>query len=312
MILNPLLIERVKKINNLIKISVANLNDADDFVSVFNNHYKKQTNKEYFKWQFIDSPYPTRLFLAFDDKKLIGFCGVKILELQNKKKQIGYIVDLLISNEYRKRGIQILLFEKIFDFANTFPVCCIIALPNYYGNNSLNSIGFKTLIKVDSLVLNIENYVSKDERKLINQENNSRVYLGIKKDQSYFKWRFFEHPNNNYHKIILNQYTYAFVKIYRDIHNEKSYLDIMDIVFSDIMSLRGLFNNIIYFSKRNNLLNLSIWAMPGSFLNNFLISNGFKLEPRERYFSVYKIIELNIEIENINSWNLSQSDSETF
>jgi hypothetical protein len=312
MILNPLLIDRVKKINNQIKFRVANLNDADDFVSVFNNHYKKRTNKEYFKWQFIDSPYPTRLFVAFDDKKLIGFCGVKILELQNNKKQIGYIIDLLISNEYRKRGIQILLFEKIFQYANTFSVCCIISLPNYYGNNSLNSIGFKTLTKVDSLVLNIDNYVSKNTQGLVYQEYNNRSFLSVKKNETYFNWRFFEHPNNNYDKLNLNEYTFAFVKIYKDIHNEKVYLDIMDIIFSDILSLEKLFDKIIYFSKRNSILNLTIWAMPGSILNNFLIAKGFKLEPRERYFSVYKRMEINIEIENINSWNLSQSDSETF
>jgi hypothetical protein len=312
MILNPLLIERIKKINKLINIRIGDFKDVDNFVSVFNNHYKKQTNIEYFRWQFIDTPYPTNLFIAFDGDKPIGFCGVKIFDLNNKLEKIGYIVDLLIANNYRKRGVEILLFEKIFDYVNTYSVCCLISLPNQYGNKSLSSIGFKTIAKIDSLVLNIENYVPNIEEDIISKDYDNCFYLDIKKDFNYFNWRYPQHPNYNYDKILLDENSFAFVKIYKDINNGTAYLDIMDIVFSDLVSLRNLFDIIICFSKNNNILNLSVWAIPNSYLHRFLIFKGFKQESRERYFSVYKVKELDIEIDDINSWNLSQSYSETY
>ena len=77
------LIQRIKEINPTVYLRTATKDDAETFVVFFNAYYKRKITKEYFIWQFFESPYLSKLFMAFDGKDLVGCYGVKLYLLTN-------------------------------------------------------------------------------------------------------------------------------------------------------------------------------------------------------------------------------------
>ena len=49
-------IARVKEINFDVIIREARIEDGQDFVKLFNKHYNRKTNLDYYSWQFFKSP----------------------------------------------------------------------------------------------------------------------------------------------------------------------------------------------------------------------------------------------------------------
>jgi len=58
-------IEWAKRVNGNLTIRKATESDGNAFVNLYNQYYRhRKTSIDYFKWQFLDSPFKSQLFLV--------------------------------------------------------------------------------------------------------------------------------------------------------------------------------------------------------------------------------------------------------
>jgi hypothetical protein len=310
MVITEEFIQRIKDLNPSICIRKAQKKDANLFIELFNFHYVRKTSKEYYNWQFFDSPFPSALFLAFDKDDLIGFYGVKIYKLSNNLNS-GFSIDFLIKSSHRLKGIGYLFEKRVVEFCYHNQASCLVSLPNAFGNAAFKALGYKSLTKVDTLVLNLnkkENFITKGLSKNTAEMN----FVEFVKDENYRKWRFDCNPIYKYKTAKLNNNCFATTKIFEDIHSNQSFVDIVDFNFDNLENAKKLIELITSESGPNSASKVSIWALPHTELYFLLINMGFLNLEQERYLCV-KILSGEFEyLSNIQVWNISEADSEIF
>jgi len=306
-----LLIKRVHELNPTIYVREANLNDGDQFVTLFNSYYKRKTTLEYFKWQFFETPNLTKLFLAFDANKLVAHLGVKQFLLSNYVL-CGFAVDLFTDEAYRNKGISYLLQYEVEEFCHKNGMSVLAALPNSLGNGAFKSLNWNSISKINTMVLaslktfNNNFSILKDlfeENKLIRFE----------KDILYLKWRFEQNPIYEYKQTQINEKTFAITKLFTDPINGIVYGDIVNISFTQHgKDLNQLIENIRHDMNCQGASKITIWALPQTQLYLRLLNLGFEAMPQERYFCVKLLIKNLESLKNINNWDLVEADSEVY
>jgi hypothetical protein len=304
------ILSRVKDLNKNIFIRKAELSDANSFVELFNLNYKRKTNSEYFLWQFFKSPFNSALFLAFEDRELIGFHGVKIYDVLTVGK-VGFAIDFLIHEKARKKGVAILLDQYIRDFCFSNNTTIITALPNQFGNAAFKALGYNTLAKIDTLVLDI----SLNNRISVNNVTENKItdsFIRFEKKNKYLEWRFHENPMYSYDFLSLNDHCFLYMKIFINPENNESCGDIVHIKSDSTISTITLINLCIQKLKERGINSLTIWAVPHSNLFKNILDLGFKIEQNQRYFCLRTENDELFSKLDFLKWYLEESDAEIY
>ena len=304
------LIQRIKELNPTVYVRTAKKADAESFVIFFNAYYKRKTTKEYFIWQFFESPYLSKLFLAFDGKDLVGCYGVKLHPLTDNSFSC-FSVDFLIAQTHRKKGIAYLLDQQVTNFCIENEACCLTSLPNAYGNAAFKSLGSKSLIKVDSLILSLDQW----KKNVIDFSKNNEPaidYIEFQKDQDYRKWRFDLNPLYKYKYTVLNDNCFAISKIFTDLHTNQLFYDIVEFHFDTLENANSLIQLVISNIDLEKSAKLSIWALPHTKLYMLLIKIGFLHFENERYFCLKFFSRKFKYLADIKIWNISEADAEIY
>jgi GNAT superfamily N-acetyltransferase len=304
-------VKRVRELNPDITIREADLADGEQFVALFNSYYKRKTNLAYFQWQFFNTPFESKLFTAFYDNKLVGYYGVKIYPLSGDILT-GFAVDLLIHEPYRKTGIVFLLEAAIMDHCKAKGVSVMTALPNAYGNAAFRSLGWKSIAKVDTLVIDDLYSISSGTNGNSTFNNSNSVLTKFVKDDPYRNWRYNSHPIYNYEPIVLDDNNYAITKLFTDPVNGNTFGDMVEVSCSGVQNFELLLSKILVQMKAKNVHTLTTWALPHTTLYILLKELGFKAVPQERFFCVKLINSYLEKLYQINNWDLAQSDAEIF
>jgi GNAT superfamily N-acetyltransferase len=302
-------VERVKQLNPTIVIREAALSDADKFVSLFNTYYKRKTNIGYFTWQFFDTPCPSKLFAAFDGDQLVGFFGVKIYPVTGNINT-GFVVDFLIHETYRKRGIGYLLAGEVENFCSKNKVAVLTGLPNAFGNAALRSMGWQSIAKIDTLINEKIETLDIDLNDVEIQEQKKLVQF--KKTDELNKWRFDDHPVYKYDRISVDKNNYAVIKVFIDPVTGNSFLDIVDLEFSQRPEILDQLLNKVKQKLPEQIQSVTIWALSHTVLFNCLMKLDFKILPQERFFCVKLLDESYSQLTNIENWDLMEMNSEIY
>lgn len=304
------ILKRVKELNKDIIIRKAGIDDADIFVELFNQNYKRKTNSFYYKWQFFNDAYPSALFLALESGELIGFYGVKVYKVTNIGK-VAFAIDFLIHEKARKKGVAVLLDEYVRAFCHLNNVKSITALPNSQGNAAFRALGYKSLSKIDTLVYDLA-LNSFDRKKKINYLKKESTKFSYFKDRKYLYWRFESNPIYEYEYVIINEKCYAYIKVFTDPISRISCGDIVHVIYDDFENLIKLVQLCIQKLKIIGISSLTIWAMPHSNLFTTLAQFGFVIQQQERYFCVRDVVKTEIDQLDFLNWTLEESDAEIY
>lgn len=303
-------VKRIREFNPGITIREASLADGEQFVALFNSYYRRKTSLAYFQWQFFNTPFESKLFTAFHDDKLVGYYGVKIFPLSGDILT-GFAIDLLIHEPYRKTGIVFLLEAAIIDYCKAKQVCVMSALPNAFGNAAFKSLGWKSIAKIDTLVLDDLNLGSFSTLRNSIVDYNDGLTKFIKDDQ-YRNWRFNSHPIYKYEPITLDEDNYTITKLFNDPVNGNVLGDMVDVSCTHPQKFELLLSTVLVQMKAKNVHTLTTWALSHTHLYFLLKELGFRTLPQERFFCV-KVINSNLDkLYQISNWDLVQADAEIF
>ena len=233
----------------------------------------------------------------------------KISSLTNGAK-IGFAVDFLIDEAHRKKGIAFLLEGAVQKFCLENNVSIITALPNIYGNSAFRSMGWKSLIKIDSLVLKNSNLVKFDSAVNISYTSKENGFISFVKDEKYCFWRFDQHPIYKYESIKINKDVFAVIKKFEDSSTGEIYGDIVDMHYTN-SEFDNLFAAVLEKMKQMKINVITTWALPHTKLYQMLLERGFEAVAQERYFCV-KYFGDKPDYFDIENWNIVQIDAEIY
>ena len=92
--------------------------DEEGIISLFNNVFKKNRNKEYWLWQFKDNPLKEPIIIiAEDNSKIVGQATLLPTEVLIKKEKVyaGQSLDVMVDTDYRRQGIYENMAFKSYD-----------------------------------------------------------------------------------------------------------------------------------------------------------------------------------------------------
>jgi GNAT superfamily N-acetyltransferase len=304
------LIPRIKELNDTIVIRTADLNDGPGFVQLFNTYYKRKTSLEYFKWQFISSPYESKLFAAFDGTRLVGFYGIKLYPLTNGLLT-GFAIDFLIDESCRKKGIGYLLEAEVEDFCRIRNVSVLTALPNGSGNAAFKAFGWQSVSKIDTLVkgLPIATGMIDPVDKAYSEEGH---YIEYAKSKEFREWRYNAHPAYKYEYVTVDKDNFAVAKLFANPFDKKNYQDIVEISYSSPENLAKILEKVFREATDKNVDSITIWALPHTTLFRSLVQQGFTSLPQERFFCMKMLDEKMEPLYDLKKWNLAEIDAEIY
>lgn len=291
----------------------AQQSDIPQLVYLFNSQYARKKGKNYFLWQYFDSYYPTALFCAFENGKLIGMFGLQKRLLNNGAKA-GQAIDMLVSPEFRGKGIFKQLADHAIQCFQDIDLLCVF--PNLNGKNAVErSLGWKTAGKIDSMCAKPQSIIDVSEE--------GPEPWGFERDQSLYrfaydndirKWRFGKHPDYTYHYISKNKERHAVTKIFTDPHDGIRFGDIVEFEcdLGNKSLLTDLFAKTYHYLKNQDVEGITTWALPHTELYGVVKKLGFSELIRERYFCI-KILNPQYKyLADFSCWHLVQADSEIY
>jgi GNAT superfamily N-acetyltransferase len=262
------------------------------------SQYRKDKSTGYFQWQFFESAYPTSLVVAESNNHIVGMLGLQKRMLVNGLI-VGQAIDMLVSPEFRGKGV----FAGMINYAveQIDDIDILFVLPNLNGKIAVEKLGWKTVGKIDDLIL------SSFQDKPISDQSLSQHLLRFEYTYDTLKWRFANHPENHY-KYFQEYDDIAFLKLFHDNVNN---IKFGDIVYWEMVNPRFLKSIISYFVKQKAQA-VSCWALPGTNRYKTLKSIGFQPSPRERYLCYRNIREISFDLNLFLDWDLHQADAEFY
>lgn len=277
------------------------LGKPDDISQLSNlmfSQYRKEKSRRYFQWQFFESAYPTSLVVAESNNQIVGMFGLQKRVLVNGLK-VGQAIDMLVSPEFRGKGVFAGMIDYAVEQINDIDV--FFVLPNLNGKIAVEKLGWKTVGKIDDLVLsNFQNILS-------SSRSLSQSILRFEYTNDIIIWRFIKHPENQY-KYFQEYDDIAFLKIF---HDKVNNIKFGDIVYLEMVNPKFLKNIISYFG-RQRIQAISCWALPGTERYGIMKSIGFQYLPRDRYLCYRNIRETLVNLNNFSHWDLHQADAEFY
>lgn len=306
-----------KSLLEIVVIDSASPEDHLSFVNIFNKQYNRKIKSTYFFWQFFESIAASRLLVVRRNDKVIGFMGIQIRQLNNFEK-CGIIVDMLIEEPYRGKGIFDNILREIEKYAQRHNV---IALASFTNNNGMKALtrlpNWKSISKIITLQLENDLAIDKirvDNGQSTNQNRSSHYISFFKKNAEYRQWRYDKNPNYSYSKVSINQDFFAITKIFSDPITGQHFGDIVDFEgdINDLESLKKLFIKAIEQLKEQGAETITIWALPHIPFKTIITELGFRDTQQERYFCL-KVLNKNHEyLYDFSRWHLVQADAEIY
>lgn len=294
-----------------IYIREADKNDAAGFIELMNIHYARKKTIEYFLWQFIDSFFPARLFLACAGSKIIGCYGVQIRTL-NDGRVCGVVIDIAILESYRHQGIFSHLEQTAAAFCRDKQCGAIAVFANVPGKMAhLKLKKWKNVGIIQSLELK-RNELNSFRQSLGQWKQNTLISFA--KNEEFRRWRFTHNPEYNYFINHDGNNHFTVSKIFTDPLTKSKYGDIVDMELNNYETDHGalLVQKTCLFLFDQGAHLITIWALPHTKIFEQLISLGFKTSEYERYFCLRIFNEKYSDLLQINNWELVQSDTEVF
>jgi GNAT superfamily N-acetyltransferase len=288
--------------------------DIPQLIDLMNSQYLRKRNYAYFQWQYFDAYYPTVLLCAFRGSSLVGMFGMQKRKLKSGAN-VYQAIDLLVQHEWRGQGILTVLGEKAAGFCKKTDIICVF--PNASGKAACErAFGWKTVSRIDSLFLDKKGCmdIPQDQTTTAASVESKHSFEAFSYSSENIAWRFDKHPDYEYSYSRLPTGEFAITKVFRDPLTRDRFGDIVyfQCDLNNTEHLRKLFVRAIISLKEKDIKGITTWALPDIPLNAVLQFMGFVKRQEERYFCVKVLNPKYIDLYNIKSWHLVQSDTEIY
>lgn len=315
------------------RLAERNTRDAERYCGLSNSLYARPINQAYYNWQLFQCPFPSLPNVAADaNDNIIGTYCLHVQETSPTKANVAWILDIMVSPLFQRRGI----FRKLADFGfenlAEFNPAAIVVMANEnakracvdgLGWNLINTFSTyfappKAAHAEKPFELDFEPASDFSAAGIIFGRSNISLAANARTN-NYQKWRFIENPRYDYeifvaHKTGGELFGYVVLKIFRDPISGQAFGDIVDIFWTenDSEAVAELLRFSLAYFYRQKVSSVAVWLQTNSVLDKIGMDMGFSASGQNRYFCG-KVLDKQYDfLAETNRWFINMSDSEIY
>lgn len=275
--------------------------NINPIIIFFSKYYKKHITKDSANWEFKENPFgKAKIIVAKFNKKIIaaGVAIPLIIYFKNKKEKIYRIQNVLVDDNFRKRGIFQNILKKFDNYFKNKKIK-IISFPNESSLKAFINNGWEKILNISFLIKKVKknyksNQVSEFKRIKKFELRHQNLFKNTKKtslidincSKNYLNWRFLSNKRTKFecYEILEKEKIKAIVIVKKYKFNN---LKICQLCLQ--ISHEKFFPKIIDFCLNYCVKNkLSLFALWSNQYTKYLILNfGFKqIFQKQRYLIV--------------------------
>lgn len=282
-------------------VSAAGRQDGDQYLALMNGEYRRKKSEAYYRWFFLDSPFPSQLFLAHDEAGApIGTLGVQVRPLTDGR-HVGLVVDMLVVPAWRGRGVFRRLEQAAAEFAAERGCAALAVFPNPAGQRAIERVGSWSLVATISTMSRPRPGAAAKARATSPGET-----LGFRWEGEVEEWRFGRHPEHAY--VRGEHGCRLWYKVFETPDRTRS----ADLVLLEPCGPDPALSETLAEIARREAAVLSAWALPHTALYGVLARLGFGPGPPFRAFSVRVLREDAADLRLGHRWHVCLADTEVY
>jgi len=320
---------------NMIHFRTAHNNqeDGERFCRLFNSLYARHVERNYYRWQFFETPFPSSLSLALtDEEDLAGTYGFHLLPAQPDGLLLAWALDIMVAPNFQGRGV----FRPLARFAEaqalSYGAGALCVMANERADRvHIGGLGWHRVTVLSTSLCNtadvrlaeseIEFYPCErfeDIGELSLHSQRRHALAGSLRSAAYLDWRFVRSPWYRYDSFAVRYHGDAFgylvLKTFRDPLTRHVFGDIMD--FCWVEERPELLASILRFSLRHfrdrGVAQATVWLHTNTMLDQIGRELGFSDTNQRRYFCCKVIDERFLWLKDPRCWFLTMADSEMY
>lgn len=275
---------------------LAQPDDIARLCELMNAQYARKKAAAYFRWQYFDSAWPTRVMCAVQDGRVMGMFGLQRRQLVGGEV-VGQAIDLLLEPSLRGSGAFAELGRLVLEELPDLQAVCV--LPNLNGKNAcVKALGWTALGKIDALDWPTDRPLQTDALPPPTPQVPGRFAW----PQDWLSWRFDRHPDYRY-----QWQSRVLTKLFVDPTSGRRFGDLV-LPGTDPAGLAEAAAAL----ANQGVERVTTWALPHTATWAALVAMGFVPTPQERYFCL-KILDPQVGyLANWSAWSLDPGDAEFF
>ena len=312
--------------------------DSNQFCQLSNSLYARPVNEAYYSWQFFQTPFPSLTTVAVTpDGELCGSYTLHIQQALPDKVNVAWVLDIMVSPTYQRKGIFRHLTEYAAQQAQQFNPVALCVMANEKADRAcVDGLGWQRINVFNTWFLThaasneaarsltyrpIDNFELCAEllsRQPCAVSSEGQSLVTNRRSVDYLNWRFVKNPRYNYARFVAEKssgiFGYLVLKVFRDPVSEKSYGDIVDVCWAedDIASLRDMLLFAISWFRQAGVEEIAMWLQTNTMLDRVGVALGFTLRQQPRYFCCNVLDARYDWLKEPDRWFITMADSEVY
>lgn len=322
------------------RLACDDLPDSARFCALFNSLYSRQVGRDYYRWQFFDTPFASYLAMALTDcGDLAGCYGFHVTDLAPTGRRVGWAVDIMVAPKYQGTG----LFRMLAHYAASqvsahAPVAlCVMANQRAY-HAHVYGLGWQRINTLTNFACDTAIHAAR-QRTVVDIMSVDGAWVsnswlphsigeawGVRgaplafngRSMSYMRWRFGRSPWYRYAQFVVKRngspFAYLVLKVFRDPRTGDSSGDIVDLLWSedDDAALYNVLRFALHHFHLEGVRQANIWLQTNTVLDEVGRRLGFVDTAQRRFFCGRILDERYDCLADSGRWFVTMADSEIY
>jgi len=299
--------------------------DMGPILSLFSQCFGREMKANFWEWRFLNNPVcQCLIYLAWDNETLASHYAVSpvVVSIEDEDYLTNLSMTTMTHPKYRGLKLFPKLAEEIYNQMKEFNHLMVWGFPNNKSHRTfIRDLAWKDIYEIPTMQLDL---VQNNKKYFVNIVTDNQFDLDyvdrfhspqlmhVKKDKQYLRWRYAEHPVNQYTNIVIAEdrkvSSFCVVKKYLNS------LDIVDFQSLDEQEGKNLLTQIISFANLNNLDFINCWAPRHHFFHSLCEKAGFINKEPITYLGFRQLSNTNMGrvSDNYSDWYIQMGDSDVY
>ena len=325
--------EVAERLGLTFRLAENNEEDATRFCGLFNSVHGRNIDRDYFRWQFFDTPFPSVLAMATtEDEEPAGFYGFHVLESDAQDMRVAWALDIIVAPGFQGKGVFRALEEYGEVQLSPYKPTALCVMANQRADGAhVNGLGWSRINVLERYVcptlrsgsypgrLDFSLCDSFDESalELISTQRDLALFSNLR-SKAFLDWRFVSNPWHQYEIFIAlddgQPFGYLVLKVFHDPRNGLTSGDIVDVSWAkdDPAALGQMLRFALDGFQARGVSEATMWLQTNTIMDWVGREVGFGAPEPRRYFCCKVLDERYRQLEDPKRWFVTMADAETY
>ena len=270
--------------------------------------------------RYIENPYQDLLMCIAEERGKIvaNYSAVPIrCQIGNKEIKAALSLNTMTHPEYEGKGLFVELASRLYSKMESEQYSFIIGFPNYLSNGIFcKKLDWKNIYEIPTMEKELDgNRKKMIERNAANRKEDwTRLCLHlpnqihISKKYEYLKWRYIDHPTNQYYLLKISDNCWS---IYHFYNKEMNLTEIH--ANENVNENNDMLDQLTNFALLENVKKITVWCQTNTIMHGVLERRGFVNKTPIRYFGAKALAyKEEIVLFDWRNWSICMGDDNVY